>query len=123
MRIWIALAIALSFCLQGWAATWAQAAPCPMETQMQATVAQDTATQSDTAADVLAPDCCNEIDTYLLTGQACKTGQDCQSTFSVMLQLMDETPAVAVSQAVPSLYGPAVLPPLAVAVWRPPTTH
>lgn len=123
MRVWIALIIALSFCLQSWATTWVQAAPCPMEPQMHSTMAQTADSATDNQADVSASDCCNEMDMYLLTGQACKTGQDCQATFAAMLQPMDKQRAVSLSQSVPALFGPAVAHPVAVAVWRPPTTN
>lgn len=123
MRMWVALAIALSFCLQSWATTWVQTAPCPMESQMRATMAQAADTPTGIHADVSVSDCCSEMDTYLLTGQACKTGQDCQATFVALPQPMVKQTAISSSQSVPALFSAAVPHPVAVAVWRPPTTH
>jgi hypothetical protein len=124
MRVWIALLIALSFALQGWAATRAADAPCPMEAEMAVAMAQIAAVSEGAADDAMSGDCCNDMATFSLTGQACKTGQDCQAKLTALpLPLPDKTTVAAVRQTAPVLQSLAAPSATVVALWRPPTFH
>ena len=120
MRIWLVLLLTLSFALQGWAAAQSSSAPCPMEAEMA---------MADTAADQTADGgmsdgCCNDMATFLLTGQACKTGQSCQAPLTaLLLSLPEKTTGVAVRQTAPVWQSLAAPSATVAAVWRPPTAH
>ena len=122
MRVWLVLLLTLSFALQGWAATLSSSAPCPMEAEMAMAMANTVADQ--TADGTIAEDCCNDMATFLLTGQTCKTGQSCQAPLAaLLLPLLEKTAVVAVRQTVPVLQSLAAPSATVVAVWRPPTSH
>lgn len=124
MRVWFALIIALSFAVQGWAATRAVDAPCPMEAEMAVAMAQAAAAPEGAAVDTMSGDCCNDMATFLLTGQACKTGQSCQAPLTaLLLPLPQKTADAAVRQTVPVLQSLAAPSAIVVAVWRPPTSR
>lgn len=77
-----------------------------------------------TADDTLSGDCCNDMATFLLTGQACKTGQSCQAPLTALpLPLSEKTDVVAVRQTLPVLHSLAAPSATVGAVWRPPTSH
>ena len=122
MRAWLFVILTLSFALQGWAAAQPSIAPCPMEAGM-ATAMVDMAAHQ-TAEGSMSDDCCNDMATFLLTGQACKTGQDCQAPVTaLLLPLPEETAVAAVRQTAPVLQILAAPSATVVAVWRPPTSH
>lgn len=124
MRVWIALLIALSFASQGWAATRATDAPCPMEAEMPGAMAQATAAFDGAVDDAMSGDCCNDMETFSLTGQTCKTEQDCQAPLTgLLLPLPDKTTVAAVRQIAPVLQSLAAPSVTVVALWRPPTFH
>jgi len=83
-RLW--LFWLLAFCLSGQAlsGSWATAAVCPVWAGQGAAQWVDPATtlpsepvQVKNTAHPAVPDCCNDLLTYLSTGQSCKAGQDC----------------------------------------------
>jgi hypothetical protein len=120
MRVWLVLLLTLSFALQGWTAAPSPSAPCPMEAEM----AMPDVAPDQTASDTMAGDCCNDMATSLLTGQACKTGQPCQAPLAaLLLPLPEKTTVAAVRQTVPVLQSLAAPSAIVVAVWRPPTVH
>lgn len=122
MRAWLFVTLCLSFALQGWAAAPSLSAPCPMEAETVMTMAHMALDQ--TADDTLSGDCCNDMATFLLTGQACKTGQHCQAPLTALLLPLPEKSMVAVvRQTVPVLQSLAAPSAIVVAVWRPPTFH
>jgi len=122
MRVWLVLILTLSFALQGWAAAPSLSAPCPMKTETAMTTADMAPDQ--TADDTLSGDCCNDMATFLLTGQTCKTGQSCQAPLTaLLLPLPEKTAVAAVRQTAPVLQSLAAPSAIVVAVWRPPTFH
>ena len=121
MRLWLALILSASFALQGWAATQVLDLPCPMESEMAAAMAQGDGQVQPSAGDAMLGDCCNDMATFFLTGQACKTGQDCQAPLSAMFLPFASRAAPLLSHTVPVASTPAALSALPVAVWRPPT--
>jgi hypothetical protein len=123
MRFWLAFILTASFALQGWAATQALDLPCPMEAEMSAAAAQVHGEAQQSAGDVALGDCCNDMATFFLTGQACKTGQDCQVPVSALFMPLATRAAPMLSQTVPVASNPAALSTLLVAVWRPPTSR
>ncbi len=120
MRFWFALLLTLSFALQGWAAVRPSDAPCPMGmgTEMAAGM------ELPGAAAEFADDggCCNDMASYLASGQLCKTGQDCQAPATALLVVQRTTTRTVASQSVPLARSPATPLPVANAVWRPPTS-
>jgi hypothetical protein len=93
-----------------------------MEAEMAIAMADMVADQ--TADGTMTDDCCNDMATFLLTGQACKTGQPCQAPLAALLLLLPEKTAVAaVRQTVPVLQILAAPSAVVVALWRPPTSH
>jgi hypothetical protein len=121
MRAWLVVILSLSFALQGWAAAASLSAPCPMEAEVAMAMADMAA--DATADDPMAGDCCNDMATFLQTGQACKAGQDCQAPLTALLLPLPEKTAVAVRQTVPVLKSLAAPSATVGAVWRPPTSH
>ena len=128
MRFWLVLLLTLSFSLQGWASARAASAPCPMGEGMAA-MASEVAkgdeghghlNATDVASAAAVDDCCNDVATYLKTGQACKTGQDCQTPAVALI--VHSAVGASTSHAVPVALSIASLPPALVAVWRPPTS-
>jgi hypothetical protein len=118
MRVWLILLLTLSFALQGWAAAQPSIAPCPMQAEMaMADMAPD-----PTADNTMTGDCCHDMATALLTGQVCKTGQDCQTPLATVLLPQPEKVAAAVRQTVSMAHKPMAPSALDVAVWRPPSS-
>lgn len=116
MRRLFTLLLCLSLPLQG-AWSWAAPAePCPMEAMVMASgmVADDTGSGA-------APDCCNDVATFLKTGQPCKTGVDCGAPVaSVPPGGWPGAPALhSARHSTPAVAGP---PSSArSAIWRPPS--
>lgn len=124
MRFWLALILSASFALQGWAATQAFDLPCPMEEEMAAAMAaQLNASDQPSPEAASVDDCCNDMATFLLTGQACKTGMDCHAPSSALFQPLATRAAPVLSQAVPVASNPTALSALPGALWRPPTSR
>jgi hypothetical protein len=122
MRIWLVLLLTLSFALQGWAAARSSSAPCPMDAEMAMAMADTPADQ--TAEGGMSGDCCNDLATFLLTGQSCKSGQACQVPLTALpLPLPVKTTGAAVRQTVPVWHSLAAPSAMVVAPWRPPTFH
>jgi hypothetical protein len=122
MRVWLVLILTLSFALQGWAATQPSSAPCPMEAEIAVAMADRALDQ--TADGATTGDCCNDMASFLLTGQTCKTGQSCQAPLTaLLLPLPEKSAAAAVRQTVPVLQSLAAPSATVVALWRPPTSH
>lgn len=127
MRFWFVLLLTLSFSLHGWASARAVSAPCPMGEGMAVMAAEFTKGDeghgslhpAETATTAAVDDCCNDMATFLKTGQPCKTGLDCQ-TPAVALVVPDAA-GTSASHSVPVALSVASLPPALVAVWRPPT--
>ena len=122
MRFWLVLLLTLSFSLQGWATARAASAPCPMEGSMAEFVPQVATGDDGSLVSIAAAvdDCCNDMATFLRTGKACKTGQDCPSP-AVALTVAPLGGTLA-SQVIPAALNVSSLPPILVAVWRPPTS-
>jgi len=128
MRFWLVLLLTLSFSLQGWASGRAASAPCPMDEGMAVMAAEFTKSDeghgsfhpAETATTAAVDDCCNDMATFLKTGQACKTGQDCQTPAVALV--VPHAAGTSTSHAVPVALSVASLPPALVAVWRPPTS-
>jgi hypothetical protein len=93
-----------------------------MEAEMAMAMADTAAAQ--TADGGMSGDCCNDMATFLLTGQTCKTGQSCQAPLTaLLLPLPEKTAVAAVRQTAPVLQSLAAPSAIVVAVWRPPTAH
>jgi hypothetical protein len=89
--------------------------PCPMEATMQAMLAAGDLDPAD------LPDCCNDLQTYAVTGQLCKSGADCGGSTTAawipaqpMSALTVVTSAIPVARPAPPFAVPAAQP------WRPP---
>ena len=116
MRLFLALLLCLALPLQGWGGGLRQQPPCPMEAAM--------AMQGDLfhAGPVMAvDDCCNDAETFQLTGKMCKTGQECQAPTGFVAP-----PVMALAQSlhVSELHAPAPPEPLRgspASIWRPPS--
>lgn len=116
MRLFLAFLLCLALPLQGWGGGVRLQPPCPMEAAM--------ALQGDTAGtspDMAMDDCCNDAETFQLTGKMCKTGQECQAPTGFVVP-----PVMAVAQALPvnDLHVPAPPEPLRgspAIIWRPPS--
>jgi hypothetical protein len=68
------------------------------------------------------PDCCNDLLTYLSTGQSCKAGQDCATSHTWVLAPPLEVAAVFASTTMPwpaCAAGKHATGPQRI--WRPPT--
>lgn len=83
-RTWLFWLLAVCLSGQALASSWAAAAVCPMWTGQGAaqwaeheTTSVAEPAQAPVATQPGLPDCCNDLLTYLSTGQSCKTGQDC----------------------------------------------
>lgn len=66
-------------------------------------------------------DCCNDAETFQLTGKMCKTGQECQAPTGFVAP-----PVMALAQSlhVSELHAPAPPDPLRgspASIWRPPS--
>lgn len=122
MRAWILLVITLSFALQGWAAARASNVPCPMDASISMALAQAASGAEGNALDATVGDCCNDMETFLLSGHACKTGQDCQVPLAAMLLPQPEKAAAVARQTVPILRTLAEPSAIPIAVWRPPNS-
>jgi hypothetical protein len=67
-------------------------------------------------------DCCNDMASYLASGQLCKTGQDCQAPATALPVVQRSMTRTVVSQSIPLAQSPAAPLPVVSAVWRPPTS-
>ena len=115
----LVLVLCLLLPLQGFAAWQVPASPCPMQDMM--TMADEAGETADTLAEAMK-DCCNDMATFELTGQPCKSVQSCAApaagmpTFPSLVAL---TPVTQDPQA-PTWRS---LPPGATSLlWRPPTS-
>jgi hypothetical protein len=124
MRFWLVLLLTLSFSLQGWTSVRAADAPCPMETDLAAAMVLVMAASEGAAMPPAASDgdCCNDMATFLASGHACKSGQDCKAPAAAVTLPLDPGASVAVAHLVPAALSPSVPKPVLVAVWRPPTS-
>lgn len=115
MRRLILLMLCLALPLQGWAGLRSAELPCSMEEMVAAQPAEGTVSA--------LPECCNDAETAALTGQLCKSGQECQVPTHWVAGA-----AAALAQAAPGFAPIARLapppPPGALTlVWRPPAQH
>ena len=104
MRLFLALLLCLALPLQGWGGGLRLQPPCPMEAAM--TMQGD----SFHAGQAMAmDDCCNDAETFQLTGKMCKTGQECQAPTGFVAP-----PVMALAQSlhVSELHAPAPPEPL-----------
>ncbi|AOF85930.1 hypothetical protein BSY239_1851 [Hydrogenophaga sp. RAC07] len=119
MRRLIILVLCLLLPLQGFAVWQAPASPCPMQDMMA--MVEEVGETADALAEAME-DCCNDMATFELTGQPCKSVQSCAAPAAGLLSipsLVAQTPATLDPQA------PAwrSLPPGATTrLWRPPTS-
>lgn len=119
MRRLLVLVLCLLLPVQGIAAWQVPASPCPMQGMM--TVVEDADEMAESLAEAME-DCCNDMATFELTGQPCKSVQSCVSPAAGLPSfptLMAQTPVTQDPQA------PAwrSLPPGATSrLWRPPTS-
>jgi hypothetical protein len=114
IRRWLTVLLCLGLALQGPAARALEQMPCPMEAQMQALL------QAGAIDPAELPDCCNDLQTWLDTGQLCKTGNGIHApaTWALLPGLVQI--AAAASSSLPEL---APLPDRRAPVarhWRPP---
>ena len=90
--------------------------PCPMESMMMAGMGD-----AHGAMTVMPKgDCCLDDEAAALSGQLCKTGQECHAG---QLSIMNTATAATfhgVSPAPAYLSGPAYIPFALTAIWRPP---
>lgn len=112
MRRLLVLVLCLLMPLQGMAASQAIEPPCPMQDMMA--MAYD--------ASDMEGGCCNDLATFEITGQACKSGQACgaPAVWLSPLSLMAFPP-----QPDPMCHPPAWRSPPQDAperLWRPPTS-
>lgn len=121
MRRWILSLLLFALPLQALAVAWLSAPPCPMEAMAMTQGMMNTLSASDLApADV--PDCCNDADTFAITGKACKAAQECGATSLAPSLLASAQPQRWLAPALePGAALTVPLPPDLVArPWRPP---
>ena len=116
MRLFLALLLCLALPLQGWGGGLRLQPPCPMEAAM--TMQGDS---FHAGQEMAMDDCCNDAETFQLTGKMCKTGQECQAPTGFVAP-----PVVSVAQALPlsDLHAPVPREPLRgspASIWRPPS--
>lgn len=114
LRRWLLLLICLTLPLQAFA-TQAQPPCCPMAAEMAAQLAS-----GDLAAADLH-ECCNDAQTFAITGEACKSGQKCCLNSPVAVPISPVTRAVLPLDQAPPPVAAAPRPPGSLASpWRPP---
>ena len=116
MRLFLALLLCLALPLQGWGGGLRLQPPCPMEAAM--TMQGDS---FHAGQEMAMDDCCNDAETFQLTGKMCKTGQECQAPTGFVAP-----PVMALAQSlhVSELHAPAPPDPLRgspASIWRPPS--
>ncbi|NIM42809.1 MAG: hypothetical protein GTN84_15605 [Hydrogenophaga sp.] len=120
MRKLIVLLMCLALPMQTWAGLGAVPEPCPMEAMAMAVSGSDSQTADEVSAEPMA-DCCNDVATFLETGQPCKSGVKC-GTSSVTLMPMDLGVAPPARHAEhPPRAGMLMVSVNRFAIWRPPT--
>ena len=119
MRRLLVLVLCLLMPLQGFAAWHVPASPCPMQDMMA--MADEAGETGATLAEAME-DCCNDMATFELTGQPCKSVQSCAAPAAGMPSF----PSLVVqNQVTQDPQAPAwrSLPPGATTrLWRPPTS-
>lgn len=115
-RRWLLLVMCVALPLHASASTWQFKAPCPMEAEMAALLAS-----GDLAGEDL-PDCCNDAETFALTGKACKTGQECGATTTALPAPAAGCVAALQRHERPQLVAAWWPPGPAANPWRPPTS-
>jgi hypothetical protein len=119
LRRLLTLLLCWAMASQAWAATPAGEPPCPMAAEMAAQMMA--AIAAGEPVDEALDDCCNDVETFLLTGQACKPIQESQTPVLWLLQPAPQGHALSPATHVESL-PPATPPSGALApIWRPPT--
>jgi hypothetical protein len=110
LPLWILLLLSLALPVYGSAGFAVPQAPCAMA-DMDAAVM---------AADEAAGDCCNDLDTYAQTGQACKAGQECPASPTLTVSADPAGLLTLQAQAPPA--GGVHQPPRGEpgGIWRPP---
>lgn len=116
MRRLLLLVLCLLIPLQGHAVTKVEATPCPMQEMMDME-------SSSSVPDLAMDDCCNDLATFELTGEACKSSQGCGAPTA------GSVPSHALALLRQEVHPPPspawrVLPPgLPAPHWRPPASH
>ena len=120
MRKLIVLLMCLALPMQVWAGMFSLPDPCPMQ-DIAMTVPSGDAEAVDAGSIEPMADCCNDVATFLETGQPCKSGVKC-GTSSVTLMPMDLGVAPPARHAEhPPRAGMLMVSVNRFAIWRPPT--
>lgn len=132
MRIFLTLIISLTLAFQGMANAITAEPPCPMEQGVMdmGAMAHSAAGHSammhamdmEMHMDVAQEhDCCNDFETYLKTGQMCKTSHACSAPGAGLLAAMLTFSAVPfTTDSFPDI-SPSRQSAHPIGVWRPPT--
>lgn len=108
LSLWIILLLSFALPVYGSAGAAVPQAPCTM------------ADMDAAAMDEAAGDCCNDLDTYAQTGQACKMGQECPASPTLTVAADRAGLLVTLAQA-PPRWGAALAPAGEPrGIWRPP---
>ncbi|MBA4264774.1 MAG: hypothetical protein C0453_06815 [Comamonadaceae bacterium] len=115
MRRLFVLFLCLLMPLQGYTAAVVEPAPCPMQGMMDIEV--------DTSALAQAmDDCCNDLHTFEITGEACKSELACGTLVAWPASLNPLTFLIQKTHAPASPAWRTLPPGLPTSLWRPPTS-
>lgn len=116
MRLFFALMFSIALAFHSVANAFTFDSPCPME---MGEMANGEMVQMDMSGG--DHDCCNDLETYLKTGQMCKTGQTCSSVGAALLSVIPIFAAISFETVFPPDIQPPPFSVYPIAVWRPPT--
>jgi hypothetical protein len=121
MRKLITLLLCLALSFQAGAAWGAPSDPCPMEGMTMAALVEFGG-ESDGTGGATFPDCCNDLATFLETGQVCKSGAECGHPLGSLLAHWASIPGLgAVNDMAPPRCSMAPSADVST-IWRPPTS-
>lgn len=115
----MSLLLSLAMVSQAWAVLPAGGTPCPMAAEMAANVAA--AVAGGEPVDETLDDCCNDVETFLRTGQACQPAPECQAPVLGLVQAAPQARPLPPAMHVEAM--PVATPPSGALapIWRPPT--
>ncbi|MCU0924954.1 MAG: hypothetical protein MUF44_02605 [Hydrogenophaga sp.] len=115
MRRMLVLFLCLLMPLQGYSAVGVGPSPCPMQGMMD--MERDTNALAQTM-----DDCCNDLSTFEITGEACKSELAC-GTLAAWPASLNPLTFLIQKTHVPASPAWRTLPPgLPTSLWRPPTS-
>lgn len=115
LRRLLTLVLCACLAVQGAGLALASAAPCPMESDMEAMMQSGELDAAD------LPDCCNDMQTWEDTGHLCKPGLDCAGQTVWAPAPSHCTVGAAATSAPLARPSPTALSAPPGAPWRPPT--